>query len=113
LAPLEQMGCEQPVVVPTHWPLVLQVSPVGQVPHDPPHPSSPQAFPLHFGTQVATHWPLVLHVSPVGQVPHDPPHPSSPQLLPVQLGVQPPLQLCPQTEATSPTQTLSHEVSQQ
>jgi hypothetical protein len=74
--PVEQMACEQPVVV-------------------------------------LTHWPLALHVEPDAQVPHDPPQPSSPQLLPVQLGVQPPPQLCPQTEATSPTQTLSHEVAQQ
>ena len=36
-----------------HWPLPLQ-APFWHVPHEPPHPSGPHAFPLQSGVQ---HWP--------------------------------------------------------
>jgi hypothetical protein len=41
----------------THCPLVLQVSPLEQVPHEVPHTgSAPQTRPVQFGVQPVTHW---------------------------------------------------------
>jgi hypothetical protein len=49
----------------THWPLALQVCPVGQVPQLPPQPLSPHSRPWQFGMQ---HNPRASHcVVPSGQ----------------------------------------------
>lgn len=74
----------------THWPAVLQVLPLVQVPQLPPQPSSPHDLPLQLGTQAATHCPAVLHDLPLAQVPQLPPQPSLPHTRPLQLGVQVP-----------------------
>jgi hypothetical protein len=74
----------------THWPVHAQVAPAEQLPQEPPHPSSPQASPVHCGTQPATHCWLALQEEPVAQEPQEPPQPSDPHCLPLQLGVQTP-----------------------
>jgi hypothetical protein len=38
-----------PQGAPLHWPLLLQVWPVGQVPQEPPQPSGPHCLPWHCG----------------------------------------------------------------
>jgi hypothetical protein len=62
--------------------------PEGHWPHDPPHPSSPQALPQHLGEH-ETHVDI-SQLSPSGHWPHDPPHPSSPQAPSRQRGVHRP-----------------------
>jgi hypothetical protein len=63
-------------------------APLMHVPHEPPHPSSPQTRASHDDVHVAAQVPLLpLHTSPLGQVPHEPPQPSLPQLLPEHFGV--------------------------
>ena len=62
-----------------------QVEPAAQVPHEPPQPSSPQAFEAaHCFTHSQV--PLALHVAGAVQVPHVPPQPSGPQVLPLHWG---------------------------
>ena len=72
-----------------HCPDGVHISPLGQVPHDPPHPSPPHDLPVHCGMHGGgMHCPAAVHMSPLGQVPHVPPQPSEPQVLPVHCGVQ-------------------------
>ncbi len=74
----------------THWPEASQTFPEGQVPHDPPHPSSPHAFVSHCGMH-PWHCPQRLHVWPAGHTPHASGwsgHPPSPHCRAVQFGVQ-------------------------
>jgi hypothetical protein len=40
-----------PLLLAVQAPLVEQTSPLGQLPHDPPHPSAPQVRPAQFGVQ--------------------------------------------------------------
>jgi hypothetical protein len=63
-----------------HVPSLLQLAPVGQVPHVPPHPSGPQLLPVQSGVQQV---PEVVHIAVVGHVPQVPPHPSGPHAFPV------------------------------
>jgi hypothetical protein len=63
---------------------LLQV-PAEHDPHEPPHPSEPQVFPVQLGVQVVTHLPAALHV-PSAHVPQEPPHPSGPHVRPMQAG---------------------------
>jgi hypothetical protein len=71
-------------------PDVEQVSPVEQVPHEPPQPSAPQVLPLQLGEQGVTQVPASPHTSFPRQYPglHVPPQPSGPQVLPMQFGMQ-------------------------
>jgi hypothetical protein len=66
----------------------LQLCPEEQLPQLPPHPLSPQVFPVQLGVQATQEVPFVLQTVLLLQVPHVPPQPSDPQTLPVQLGVQ-------------------------
>jgi hypothetical protein len=66
-------------------PLTTHVYVGGQVPHDPPQPSSPHTIEPQKGVQVP-HCPWESQGRPPGQVPQDPPHPSSPQTRPVHEG---------------------------
>jgi hypothetical protein len=52
--PSVQMACWQPTL-PWHWPVASQLSPLGQVPHEPPQPSLPQTLPVQAGTHWVTH----------------------------------------------------------
>ena len=58
-----------------------------QLPHWPPHPSSPHALPPQLGLQgsvpLPTHWNPAPHVWSAGQVPHETPQPLSPHCLPL------------------------------
>jgi hypothetical protein len=65
--------------------MALQEWLAGQLPHVPPQPSAPHAFPLHAGAQA--HAPDV-QAYPLGQLPHEPPQPSSPHAFPEHTGVQ-------------------------
>jgi hypothetical protein len=47
-----------------HWPLLLQVCPLAQVPQLPPQPSSPQDLPLQAGVQLPQLWPQIADTSP-------------------------------------------------
>jgi hypothetical protein len=63
----------------------VQDEPGGQVPHEPPHPSSPHSLKKQSGSQSPLHLPdHESHVSPYGHEPQDPPHPSGPHSLPQQ-----------------------------
>jgi hypothetical protein len=48
----EQVGVQLALQAPV---VVLQIWPLGHVPHVPPQPSGPQLLPAHFGLQVALH----------------------------------------------------------
>src|SRR3954468_7134933 len=53
--PVEQIGCahvEPPPPPPPMQTPALQVSPLSQVPHEPPQPSSPHVLPLQAGVHV-------------------------------------------------------------
>jgi hypothetical protein len=70
--------------------LGLQIMLESHVPHEPPHPSSPQARPVQSAVHVASQVPaIVLQTVPALQTPHDPPQPSFPHARPVQFGAHP------------------------
>ena len=68
-------------------PVPEQMSPVAQVPHEPPQPSVPHVFPAQSGVHAAPQVPLT-HRSVRKQRPQTPPQPSEPHVFPAQSGAQ-------------------------
>lgn len=75
-----------------HWPVMSQALPEGQVPQEPPQPSSPQRLVPHVGVQVCEHTAAPARyeqLHPAEQAPHERPEQVTPQVLPEQSAMQP------------------------